>query len=159
MTAGRERKTPPPPPPPRRTAERPPPPRPRHAGESISRGISEFGEAMARMMERTPGAIGAVLADGRGEPIDYAHDREAIDELEIQIVGAQLGQCMERTRVTSLVFGLGEPTILVDGTTGHLLSSIVGSEYLLTVVLARSANIARAMNGFSDLAESVRRLL
>lgn len=125
----------------------------------LFRGICEFGETMAAMMEKTPGAIGAVLADGRGEPIDFAHDTGQINALEIQIVGAQLGQSIARLRRTALVFGLGHPTVLLNATAGNLLTTPVHAEYLLTVVLARSANIARAMQGFRRLSDELREML
>jgi len=131
----------------------------RPAAAQFYRGICEFGDKMASMMEDTPGAIGAVLADARGEPIDFAHDPERIDSLEIQIVGAQLGQSIERLRKTAVTFGLGHPTVLLHAKAGNLLTTPLHAEYLLTVVLARSANIARAMQGFARLADELRLLL
>ena len=138
---------------------KPNPLRNRRVPRELYRGISEFGEVMAQMMETTPGAIGTVLADARGEPIDFAHDPDEIDELEIQIVGAQIGQSIDRLNKTAIIFGLGHPTVLLHATRGNLLTRLLQTEYLLTVVLARSANIARAMDRFAQLSHDVDLLL
>ena len=117
----------------------------------LDRGISEFGEAMAALVEGTPGALGAVLSDAQGEPIDWARLTDRVDDLELQIFGAQLGVTMERVERGTERFTMGRPSVLIEAGDCSLLSCPVGTEYLLTVILDRRANLARALESFHGL--------
>jgi predicted regulator of Ras-like GTPase activity (Roadblock/LC7/MglB family) len=50
--------------------------------------VSAFGDILRELVERVPGAVGAVFADWDGEPVDqFAH----VPPLDIQLVGAHWG--------------------------------------------------------------------
>lgn len=113
------------------------------------RGISEFGLTLSQLLDRTPGAIGAVLCDGEGDAIDFAHRPAQITELDIQIAGAQVGQAIERIKGNAMLFGLGRfPRCLVECAGGMLIAAPVGSEYIFCAVLSRRANVGKAMQSF-----------
>jgi hypothetical protein len=125
----------------------------------IDRGVSEFGELLAELLAATPGACGAVLSDGVDDTIDTAHRPAEISALDICIAGAQVGQPMTRLNVTSIIFGLGRPQVVVEAENKVLISKVLWQEYLLTVVLLPHADITRAMRDFEDTAARVLALL
>ena len=75
------------------------------------------------------------------------------------IAGAQIGQAMVRLTNDSILFGLGRPQVLIETEAGALVSKLLFREYLLTMLLHRNANLARAMREFEQTAEQLRRLL
>ena len=117
----------------------------------VRRGISEFGEALAHLVESTPGAWGAVLSDGRGEAIDFAHRASEISELDLQIAGAQVGQAMARLQRTATVLGLGQADVVLQGSRATLCTAQLFSEYLVTLLLDHDCNIGRATHSFSEM--------
>jgi hypothetical protein len=125
----------------------------------IDRGVSEFGELLAELLAATPGACGAVLSDGVDDTIDTAHRPAEISALDICIAGAQVGQPMTRLNVTSIIFGLGRPQVVIEAADRVLISKVLWQEYLLTIVLRPHADIARAMRDFDDIADRVLALL
>jgi hypothetical protein len=125
----------------------------------VRRGISEFGEALAELVEDTPGAWGAVLSDGRGEAIDFAHRESEISELDLQIAGAQVGQAMTRLQRTATIFGLGQADVVLQGSRATLCTSQLYSEYLVTLLLDHDCNIARAAQSFSRMRSVLREML
>jgi predicted regulator of Ras-like GTPase activity (Roadblock/LC7/MglB family) len=131
----------------------------RPPGSAIARGISEFGELLAELTEATPGARGAVLSDGRGDAIDFAHRPERIGELDLQIAGAQVGQAMARLQHDAVRFRLGAVDLVLQGSRGTLLTSQVGREYLLTLMLEQDANIGVAARRFARTRGELLRLL
>ncbi len=136
----------------------------RRASESwsrgpVERGISEFGQLLGEMIAQIPGARGAVLSDGSDDTIDTALRIGAISAIDVCIAGAQVGQAITRLNNTSVLFGLGRPQVVLETETGILISQLLVREYLLTMVLHRNANVARAMREFEQAADTLRRLL
>jgi predicted regulator of Ras-like GTPase activity (Roadblock/LC7/MglB family) len=125
----------------------------------IRRGISEFGEVLAELVESTPGAWGAVLSDSRGDPIDFAHRRSAISELDLQIAGAQVGQALARLQRTATAHGLGQVDVVIQGSRATLCSAQLFTDYLVTLMLDHDCNIARATERFSRVRASLRDML
>lgn len=121
----------------------------------ISRGICEFGECMAQLLEQLPHARGAVLSDGYGEPIDAAHRIDLISEIDIQIAGAQIGQALARVRTGSTIFGLGAPTVITECDDGMIIARPLLDEYLLTLVSGGSASLSRALRAFEACAQEL----
>jgi hypothetical protein len=126
---------------------------------TVHRGVSEFGELLAEFIDATPGAYGAVLSDGVDDTIDTAHRPDAISAIDICIAGAQVGQAMTRLNVSSIIFGLGAPQVVIEGDERALISRVLWEEYLLTAVLAPDTDIPRAMRDFDDIAARVLALL
>jgi uncharacterized membrane protein len=127
--------------------------------EHIDRGVSEFGELLGELLAVTPGAYGAVLSDGVDDTIDTAHRTAEISALDICIAGAQVGQAMTRINVSAIIFGLGRTQVVVEAGETVLISKVLWEEYLMTMVLHRRANIARAMRDFDDTSTKVLALL
>jgi predicted regulator of Ras-like GTPase activity (Roadblock/LC7/MglB family) len=126
---------------------------------AVERGISEFGEVLADLVESTPGAQGAVLSDGRGEAIDFAHRPTQVTALDVQIAGAQVGQVMAKLQRSATIFGLGVADVVVQGTRGTLFTSQLYSEYLLTVMLDHDCNIARITLRCAEVRATIRDML
>jgi hypothetical protein len=127
--------------------------------ENIDRGVSEFGELLGELLAATPGAYGAVLSDGVDDTIDTAHRTAEISALDICIAGAQVGQAMTRLNVSSIIFGLGRAQVVVEAGERVLISKVLWEAYLMTMVLHRRANIARAMRDFDETGAKVLALL
>jgi len=127
--------------------------------DPIDRGVSEFGELLAELLEAHPEACGAVLSDGVDDTIDTAHRPARISALDICIAGAQVGQPMTRLNITAIIFGLGRPQVVLESADRILISKVLWQEYLMTVVLLPHADITRAMRDFDDVADRVLALL
>jgi hypothetical protein len=106
---------------------------------------TEFGEALARLIEQVPGARGAVLGDARGDPIDFAWWSPDVAEIDVELAGAQVGVLMFDFDATARIHGLGRGIVLLEGTRGALASAVVAEHYLLTLLLGWPANLARAL--------------
>jgi hypothetical protein len=135
----------------------------RRPGESMStgpvqRGVSEFGDLLGEMLARIPGARGAVLSDGSDDTIDTAN-RADISVIDVCIAGAQVGQAMVRLNDDAMRLGLGRPQVVIETEESVMVSMLLVREYLLTMILRRNANLARAMREFEHTAETLRRLL
>ena len=125
----------------------------------VERGVSEFGDMLGEVLAKIPGARGAVLSDGDDDTIDTAHRSGDITVIDVCIAGAQVGQPMVRLTNAAVVFGLGRPQVVIESEAGVIISKLLWREYLLTMVLNRNANLARAMRELEQTAESIRRLL
>ncbi len=132
---------------------------PRREGSGLQRGVSEFGQLLGEVVSRTPGARGAVLSDGIDDTIDTAHRAVDISALDVCIAGAQVGQAMVRLTRDAQVFGFGRPQVVIETERGIVISQLVVHEYLLTLVLHRQANLARAMREFERASTRIRELL
>ena len=114
-----------------------------------------FAVILQRLVERVPGAIGAVFADWEGESVgEFAAD---LPQLEIQIVGAQWGLVwMELLRS----FGrarLGHPLeLIVDAERGRAVVRKVTDQYYVVLTLGKQAHLGLALveleRGASELA-------
>lgn len=127
--------------------------------QHIDRGVSEFGELLGKLLASTPGAYGAVLSDGVDDTIDTAHRTAEISALDICIAGAQVGQAMTRLNISTIIFGLGRAQVVVEAGETVLISKVLWEDYLMTMVLHRRANIARAMRDFDETGAKLLALL
>jgi hypothetical protein len=131
----------------------------RHDHEELDPGFSELGAVLAQLVASTPGAAGAVLTDDRDEPIDMARRPRAIDELGIQLAGAQVGRAISRLDAVARAFGLGACTVLVECSRGSLCSTRLSTHVLLTLQLRPDAALGPALRGFAAAAERLRPML
>lgn len=115
-----------------------------------SRFGTEFGAVMAELIMRVPGAYGAVLSDRDGYAIDFAHDPEAIEELEMQIVGAQCGLALLATAASAQHRRLGRCEVMFEATRGSVLGTLVDEvDGLVLVMLLRArAHLGLALRSF-----------
>ncbi len=127
---------------------------------SVQMGLgTEFGEALQAMVERTPGAYAGVVSDGEGDAIDYAHDPERIDGLEVQLLGAQLGLPLGRLHHTADTHGIDDPLLLIETQTHNLVASPVGEGFVVAMLLERQANLGLALSAFATGRATLRGLL
>ena len=125
----------------------------------VQRGVSEFGELLGEMLAKIPGARGAVLSDGTDDTIDTANRADDISVFDVCIAGAQVGQAMVRLTNDAMLHGLGRPQVVFETETSVIVCKLIVHEYLLTMLLRRSANLARAMREFERTSETIRKLL
>jgi hypothetical protein len=110
---------------------------------------TEFGRALVPMME-VPGALGAILSDDRGYPVDYVRDPEQLSELDVQILGAQLGQALAQLSATTKHRGLREPIVLLEADERAVVAGLVWEGYALALLLRHPANVALALQCFGE---------
>jgi predicted regulator of Ras-like GTPase activity (Roadblock/LC7/MglB family) len=119
---------------------------------------SEFGRAIEDLMD-VPGSMGAVLVDDDGYAIDYVHDPMMLEELDVQLLGAQLGQIVARTQTTAAKLDLGTMVLVVEGTRGSLIVAPVGIVYVLAFMLRGQASMDDGLRGFEAVRSTVEQLL
>jgi len=120
---------------------------------------TEFGVALESMVRRTPGAFAGVISDEEGDAIDYAHDPERIDGLEVQLLGAQLGLPLFRLHRSADARGIDDPLVLLETRTHNLLASPIANAFLVAMLLDRRANLGVAMTAFRTGLDALRPLL
>ncbi|MGB1701107.1 MAG: hypothetical protein ACPHRO_14205 [Nannocystaceae bacterium] len=95
-------------------------------------GVSEIGERLGSFLSHVSGSVGVVVTDHYGDTIDYAYDVGKSSLLDVELTGAQVGQSIERLRSIAVIFGLGDPSILLDGQTSCFpLSNCFGGLFFL----------------------------
>lgn len=111
---------------------------------------TDFGLVLADLVGAVYGAIGAALIDGEGNTIDFAHDPSAIDDLELQIAGAQVALALAATTATASRFGIDAPRLLVEATRGHVMASGLAWDegMALVLVMQPRANLGAAWRRF-----------
>lgn len=120
---------------------------------------TEFGQALETMVLRTPGAFAGVVSDEEGDAIDYAHDPDRIDGLEVQLLGAQLGIPLFKVHSTASAQGFDDPLLMVETRTHNLVASPVRHAFVVAMLLDRRANLGRALKAFADGRDALRALL
>lgn len=106
-----------------------------------------FQTMLIRLVEKVPGATGAILADWEGEAVaQYCPDG---DEYELKVLGAHKGIILNRMRELHDTFGAGElKETVVTTAEQHILVGAVGPEYVLVMTLERSALVGLALFHF-----------
>jgi len=98
--------------------------------------MSTFGDILKEMVERVPGAIGAVFVDWEGEPVDqFAH----IPPIDIQLVGAHWGVVWSQVSARLDQRGLGAiEELLIEGDRALVLVRSVTQQYFVVLAIRRS---------------------
>jgi hypothetical protein len=113
-----------------------------------SRFGTEFGAVLEPMVEMTPGAVAAVLSDDQGDAIDFAHDPAEISEIDVQLLGAQIGQTVFAMEKIYRRHQLVEPSMLVESAQHGLLTCSLRGQYILALLLERQSNVGAAFAAF-----------
>jgi predicted regulator of Ras-like GTPase activity (Roadblock/LC7/MglB family) len=116
--------------------------------------VSAFGDILQSIVERVPGAIGAVFADWDGEPVDqFAH----IPPLDIQLVGAHWGVVWSQATARLAGHGLGSvEELVIEGERAVVLVRAVTTQYFVVLAIKRDAHLATARR---ELARGAQTLL
>lgn len=138
-------------------------PTPRKATGEHSRRVqsalrSDFGLVMENLMD-VPGAMGAVLVDDDGYAIDYVHDPATMAELDVQLLGAQVGQIVARTQRSAEKHDLGTAVVLVEGDRASLIAAAVGLDYVLAFMLRCEPGAAEGLHHFAAVRSTCEHLL
>jgi predicted regulator of Ras-like GTPase activity (Roadblock/LC7/MglB family) len=116
--------------------------------------MSSFADILKNMVERVPGAVGAVFADWEGEPVDqFAH----IPPLDIQLVGAHWGVVWNQATTRLGRHGLGAvEELLIEGERAIVLVRSVTDRYFVVLATRRDAHLATARRELLRGAEILR---
>jgi predicted regulator of Ras-like GTPase activity (Roadblock/LC7/MglB family) len=115
--------------------------------------MSAFGEILRTMVERIPGAVGAIFADWEGEAVDqFAH----IDKVEIQLVGAHWGVVLSLATEHLKRAGLGAiEELLVEGELAQVLIRRVTERYYVVLAARRGVHLALARRELERSAQTL----
>jgi len=108
-----------------------------------------FKSILRKLVEDTPHASGAVLADWEGEAVEH---HCLYDDYELKLLGAHKGIILNRMREIHGDLAAGELQDVVI-TTGkqQVIIGVVGPEYSLVMTLAREALVGLALYRFRQV--------
>jgi predicted regulator of Ras-like GTPase activity (Roadblock/LC7/MglB family) len=117
--------------------------------------VSAFGDILKTMVDRVPGAIGAVFADWEGEPVDqFAH----IAPIDIQLVGAHWGIVFNSCREGLARLGAGNiDELWVEGENALVFVQRVTAQYYVVLATKRSAHLQTARRALQACADTLLR--
>lgn len=124
-----------------------------------SRLGTEFGRLLEPLVMVVPGGIAAVLSDDAGEALDFAHDPEEISALDVQLLGAQIGQSLHLLDAAARRHRLKEPSLLLETPTQKLLAASLDGAFTLALLLDGRANLSKAFTGFAQIRIRLEQLL
>lgn len=102
-----------------------------------------FKKLLTELIERVPGAQGAIIADWEGEAVDQV---ARIDDYELKVIGAHKGVILNNLRevVRRLDGGNLEELVIVTEMTQTLVLPLT-EEYFLVLSLGRGEDLGRAL--------------
>lgn len=102
-----------------------------------------FKTILKDLVESTPGATGAILADWEGEAVEHY---AVYDDYELKIIGAHKGIILNRLKELQQGIAAGETReVLISTDMLHIVTGAVGPEYSLVMTLNRNAVVGRAL--------------
>jgi len=105
-----------------------------------------FKGILQNLVERTPGATGAILADWEGESVEHF---SLYDDYELKIIGAHKGIILNRVRELQQGGVAGEPReVLLSTDRAHIITGAIGKDYSLVMTLDSDAVVGRALYHF-----------
>jgi predicted regulator of Ras-like GTPase activity (Roadblock/LC7/MglB family) len=116
--------------------------------------MSAFADILRAIVERVPGALGAIFADWDGEMVDqFAH----IPPLEIQLVGAHWGVVLNLASRSMTKGGFGPVReLLIEGERGTVLILSVTDQYYVVLAAKSEVHLATARRELQRGAETLR---
>ena len=102
-----------------------------------------FKKILKKLVESTPGATGAILADWEGEAVEqFCH----FDEFEMKVIGAHKGIILALLRElhSGKEIGEVEDLVITAGSQRHIVAPL-GPDYFLVMTIDRSALQALAL--------------
>ncbi|MGB1013764.1 MAG: hypothetical protein ACPG4T_06500 [Nannocystaceae bacterium] len=126
-------------------------------GETVLFAASEFGLALAELLQRNPDYLGAVLCDIEGDPIDFARRPSRISSLDIQIVGAQLQLALISLNTVATRHQLDDWIVLIEASHGTLVGQLVCGDFVFALLCGASQDpdtiVNRCRSSARELAE------
>ena len=116
--------------------------------------MSAFADILKAMVDRVPGAVGAIFADWDGEAVDqFAH----ISLLEIQLVGAHWGVVLTLATGSLRRAHLGAiDELWIEGDHALVLVRRVTDKYYVVLTTRRSTHLATARRELLRTTEHLR---
>jgi predicted regulator of Ras-like GTPase activity (Roadblock/LC7/MglB family) len=116
--------------------------------------VSAFADILRAIVDRVPGALGAIFADWEGEMVDqFAH----IPPLDIQLVGAHWGVVLNQASRSTKTVGFGPVReLLIEGERGTVLVQSVTDSYYVVLTAKRDVHLATARRELQRGAETLR---
>lgn len=107
-----------------------------------------FRTYLRELVERTPGATGAILADWEGEAVEQ---HSLHDIYELKVTAAHQGIIISQLKdILSSIPAAGELKHVVMKTeTQQVIVGVVGADYSLVMTLTNDAIIGRALRNFA----------
>ena len=117
--------------------------------------MSAFTEILQEMVERVPGAVGAIFADWEGESVgQFAFD---MPDIEIQIIGAHWVVVWSAISAALGRCGMGNPTDLhIEAEHSQVLVRRVVEGYYVVLTLRRGTHLATALRELDRGVETLR---
>lgn len=117
--------------------------------------MTTFGDILQAMVERVPGALGAIFVDWEGEPVEcFSFDMPSLD---MQIIGAQWGVVWTQMQRALGRARLGAPIeLVVDGERGSVFIHQVTDQYFVVMAAKRDTHLATAQRELARSAASLR---
>jgi len=113
-----------------------------------------FKRELESLMNRVPGALGAIVADWEGEAVDQV---ARMDEYELKIHGAHSGVILSNMREVMSRLSPGNlQEIVVTTEKMQTLVVPVTPDYFLVFALARTGNLGLALHAAHLCAEMLR---
>ena len=114
----------------------------------------DFAVILQDLVERVPGAAGAIFADWDGEAVgQYA---VALPTIEIQIVGAQWGVVWNEMQHALGRARIGRASeLVVDGQRGSVIVRQVTPEYYVVLSLKSGVHLATALREVGRVVETL----
>ena len=105
-----------------------------------------FKMILKELVERTPGASGAILADWEGESVEQY---SLYDDYEIKVTGAHKGIILNHLKEVHAAFPAGrlEEAVVVTGAQ-QVVIGVIGADYSLVMTLRKGAILGRALYRF-----------
>lgn len=105
--------------------------------------MTAFAAILKSMVDRVPGALGAIFADWEGEMVDqFAH----VPPLEIQLAGAHWGVVLNQTSMVTSHLGWGGVNELcIEGERGLALIRRVTEGYFVVLAAKKDVHLATAL--------------
>jgi len=110
-----------------------------------------FKAILKELVESTPGATGAILADWEGEAVEQCCQ---YDDYELKVIAAHKGIVLTMIKEIHAGLAAGEicdTVITVEGR--HILTGVVGPDYSLVMTLDERALIGPALYRFRKSVE------
>jgi len=113
-----------------------------------------FKKILAELVAATPGATGAILADGEGEAVELACSSGG--DYELKLLAAHqsiiLGQLRE---VNGRLFEAESSDLVITTRAGRCIAGTVGADYALVMTIHRDTGVGPALHRFRDSREQL----
>ena len=105
-----------------------------------------FKSILRELVEATPGATGAILADWEGEAVEqHCH----YDDYDLKVLAAHKGILLYRMKDVHSAFpGEELRDAVITTASQHILTGLIGPDYSLVMTLGREALVGPALYHF-----------